>query len=229
MKQILRNKAIILRKQGLSYSEILKRIPVAKSTLSDWLHSVGLSKHQMQRITNKKLAAIRRGGETKKRQRIERIKKIKSKAISEIGLIDKNNLWLMGIMLYWAEGAKEKEYAPGQGVVFSNSDPMMIKIFLKWLKECLRVPEKRISLEIYIHETHKNKVIGTQEYWSSATGFSLSKFGKIYYKKDKPSGSRKNRGEDYHGLLRIRVRESADINRRIAGWIEGICIRCGMV
>lgn len=38
--------AIELRKRGLSYSEILMQVPVAKSTLSIWLHSVGLSKTQ---------------------------------------------------------------------------------------------------------------------------------------------------------------------------------------
>jgi len=84
MKSKLKDKAIDLRKQGLSYSEILKKIPVAKSTLSDWLHSVGLSKNQKQRITEKKLAAIKRGGEAKRRKRIEKTKKIKIKAISEM-------------------------------------------------------------------------------------------------------------------------------------------------
>jgi len=46
-------KAIELRKKGLSYSEILKCVPVAKSTLSLWLRSVGLSKKQRQRLTDK--------------------------------------------------------------------------------------------------------------------------------------------------------------------------------
>ncbi len=37
-----KEKAIALRKQGKTYSEILAKIPVAKSTLSLWLHDVGL-------------------------------------------------------------------------------------------------------------------------------------------------------------------------------------------
>lgn len=135
----------------------------------------------------------------------------------------------MGIMLYWAEGAKEKEYSPGQSVSFSNSDPMMIRIFLKWLKECLKIPEKKISLEIYIHETHRERVKETQKYWSGVTGFPEDKFDKIYYKKDKLIGNRKNKGENYHGLVRIKVKESTDLNRKIAGWIERICIQCGVV
>ena len=58
-------KAIELRKQGFSYREILKQVPVAKSTLSLWLYSVHLSVPQKQTLTQKKLDAARRGAETK--------------------------------------------------------------------------------------------------------------------------------------------------------------------
>ena len=44
MKNDLKNLAIGLRKRGLTYSEIMAKVPVAKSTLSDWLHSVSLAK-----------------------------------------------------------------------------------------------------------------------------------------------------------------------------------------
>ena len=45
-----KKKAIELRKQGLSYSEIRKIVTVAKSTLSLWLRSVGLAKRHIRRI-----------------------------------------------------------------------------------------------------------------------------------------------------------------------------------
>jgi len=63
-------KAIVLRRQCLSYREILNQIPVAKSTLSLWLQSVHLSVPQKQALTQKKLDAARRGAETKRRQRL---------------------------------------------------------------------------------------------------------------------------------------------------------------
>ena len=53
MKLKLKEKAVKFRKQGLSYSEILKQIPVAKSTLSLWLKSVNLSNKQSQRLAEK--------------------------------------------------------------------------------------------------------------------------------------------------------------------------------
>ena len=51
-----KEKAINLRKEGKTYSEILSVVPVAKSTLSLWLHSTKLAKKQKQRITEKRLA-----------------------------------------------------------------------------------------------------------------------------------------------------------------------------
>jgi orotate phosphoribosyltransferase-like protein len=58
-KPNLKQKAIQLRMNGLTYSEILKCIPVAKSTVSLWLREVDLSVPQKQRITKKRIAAQR--------------------------------------------------------------------------------------------------------------------------------------------------------------------------
>lgn len=229
MKNTLKEKAIILRKKGLSYNEILHDIPVAKSTLSLWLRSVGIAKKQKQRLTDKRLAAIRRGRETWKKQRIQKTLAIKLRASREITKIDVKNLWLMGIMLYWAEGAKQKEYDPSQGVLFSNSDPFMIKIFLIWLKTCLKISDKNITFDIYVHETRKNELKMISKYWTTITGFSEREFGRIYLKKHKLIKNRKNIGKHYYGQLRIRVKRSTDLNRKILGWIEGICQHCGVV
>lgn len=48
----------------------------------------------------------------------------------------KQTLWCIGIALYWAEGAKQKPHNVSQKVAFSNSDPAMIKLFVRWLHEC---------------------------------------------------------------------------------------------
>ncbi|QQG44473.1 MAG: hypothetical protein HYW86_00970 [Candidatus Roizmanbacteria bacterium] len=116
MKTALREEAIKLRKTGLSYSEIQAKVPVARSTLSLWLRSEGLSIRQKQRLTEKKLMSIRRGWEAWKRQRIDRVNLIKDEARKEIRKINIKNehLLLMGTMLYWAEGAKEKNINLGK-------------------------------------------------------------------------------------------------------------------
>lgn len=217
-----KEKAIKLRKKGFSYSEILKQTPVTKSTLSLWLRSIGLSKRQKQRLTEKKLAAILRGGQAKRDYRLAITKRIKDKARKEIGKLSNRDLWLIGIALYWAEGAKQKEHNVSQKVKFSNSDPMMIKVFLKWLQNICRISKLEITFRIALHEAAINKLAKVQKYWADITGFSINDFGKIDWKKNKINTKRRNIGNNYYGLLNIYIKNSTNLNRKIEGWIEGI-------
>jgi hypothetical protein len=228
-KENFKKKAIQLRKNGESYSEILVDIPVAKSTLSLWLRSVDLSKKQKQTLTFKKIQAAWRGGETKKRDRIERSGKIIEQAKNEIREISDRDFWLAGIMLYWAEGSKQKETNVSVAIKFSNSDPMMLRFFIMWLKKFLDVSDKEIILEMFIHENFKSKKDFFVNYWSKTLSYPVSKFDRVYYKKHKVKTNRKNVGENYHGQLVVIVRKSTNLNRKITGWIEGFRQQCGIV
>lgn len=224
-----REKVIKLRKKGYSYSEILKETPVAKSTLSLWLRSVGLAKKQKQRLTEKRLAASFKGAMTRRKQREAITKKIKNRARNEIGKLSNRELWLIGIVFYWAEGSKQKEHNVSQKVSFSNSDPEAIKIFLKWLQEICKISKKDIHFRVSLHETAINKLTEVQKYWADITKFPISSFQKIDWKKNKINTKRKNIGKEYFGLLNVNVRRSTNLNRKIAGWVEGICKNCGVV
>lgn len=223
-----RNKAFALRKKGHSYSEILREVPVAKSSLSLWLGKVSLKNPQKYRLVQKQVEFRKLGAIAKRRQRIEKTEKIVKSAISEISQINNKELFLMGVMLYWAEGAKQRK-SVSQGVEFSNSDPCMCKIFLAWLRLCLKVPEVDIAPTIYIHESKTKEASNALNYWSNIIGFSVDKFGKTCF--TKTVYPRKNKRKDngkYYGQLRIKVRKSTDLNRKIAGWIKGICLRSGV-
>lgn len=217
-----KEKAIALRKEGRTYSEILKEVFVAKSTLSEWFRDVGLSKKQFQRLTARKLEAAKRGGLAKHRQRVLRMQKIHNAALKDIKSISKRELWLIGIVLYWAEGTKEKEFHPGSSISFNNSDPRMIKVFIKWLLESCSISEGRIGCEIYIHQNSKNSVDEARKYWAMVSGFPIEKFNKVYFKTNKIKTNRKNTGGLYYGLLRVKVSASSSLLRQIAGWTEAI-------
>src|ERR1700736_2788975 len=92
-----------------------------------------MAKRQVQRITEKKIESSKRGGEARKNDRGKRTEEIHKKAQSEITSISNNELFLLGVCLYCAEGSKEKEHKPGVGVEFTNSDPLMLSLFIKWL------------------------------------------------------------------------------------------------
>ena len=221
-KAALKLKAITLRKRAFTYSEILKEVPVAKSTLSLWLQSVDLATKQAQRLTQKKLAAALRGGLARKSQRLELTTHIIQEAANQIKGLSFREFWLIGIALYWAEGSKEKSYKPGSGVNFNNSDPRMIRLFVDWLQHIVKVPKNTITFEIYIHTSASLRVLDIQRFWSKVTGFPIRHFQKVYFKKRSISTNRKNIGNLYYGVLRVKVKSSSKLNRQIAGWVEGI-------
>ena len=229
MKTDLKNKAITLRKEGNTYSEIMKVIPVAKSTLSEWLRSVGMVKEVKQVFTEKRRLASLRGGQAKRKQRIDKFNLITGIAEKEIGKISNRELWLLGIALYWAEGSKEKEGRPGSGVIFVNSDYEMIILFLRWLTEIIGLKDDEIRCELYIHDSYRNEVSRFQKYWSEKTGLPLNHFDTVYYKRNKINTNRKNVGDLYNGQLRVKVCRSSTLNRRIAGWVRGINKYWGVV
>lgn len=217
-----KEKAIILRKKGLSYTEILAQVPVSKSSLALWLQSVGLSKRQKQRLTDKKINAALRGALRKKEQRIKLSHEIKTKAQAEIGKLSEREAWLIGTALYWAEGAKEKEWHPGSRAQFSNSDQNMIRFFMFWLTEICGISKDRIAPEIYIHESHRKRVPAVVSFWSREISIPADKFKHIYFKKNKINTKRKNIGDNYYGVLRLTVSASSELNRKISGWANGI-------
>jgi len=218
MKVNFKREAIELRRLGLSYSEVLKQVPVSKSTLSLWLRSVGLSRSQRQRLTEKKLEAMKKGWEKMRQKRIERSRIIRERAEKEAHILLKNPLWLSGVLLYWAEGSKEKDWRPSEKVSLSNMDVNVHRLFLKWLR-LVGIRREDIYCELYIHKTGDIK--SAQSFWARELGFSPGGI-RVYLKRHSIGPSRKNIGREYHGTLRILVRRSTDFNRKIAGWIKGV-------
>jgi hypothetical protein len=117
-----------------------------------------------------KLLSQKRGAAARRNKRIIEQNRVIEQARGEIGRITKRELWLIGIALYWAEGGKEKDTSIGSGVRFSNSDPRMILLFIRWLRVCADVPLKDISADIYIHESHRHTINNVVVSWSTALG-----------------------------------------------------------
>ena len=140
-----KERAIELRRTGFSYSEILKNVPVAKSTLSLWLHSVNLSKRQKQRLTEKKLAAMQRGWAKTHQRKLDRIENIKKETRNQVNTITRRELWLIGSILYWAEGTK------AHSATITNSDYRVIKFMTRWFKEYFKVSSDELSIHLHLH------------------------------------------------------------------------------
>lgn len=226
MRHEEKKKAIRLRKEGKTYSEILAEISVAKSTLSEWLKSVQLAKSQKQRITKKRKDAALRGAQARRTVRMAEVESFRDDGFVDVGKISNRELWLLGIALYWAEGSKQNNRSPSAGVMFANSDARMIQIFLKWL-EYMKIPMSEIIFELYVHETRKSDVLAFRRWWAHELGVSLGRLSRVYFKKGNPKTNRKNVADLYHGLIRIKVNSSTVLNRKIGGWVHGIVASLG--
>ncbi len=216
-EETLKEKSIKLRKNGMTYSEILQEVSVAKSTLSLWLRSVGLSKIQKQKITAKRIAARLRAVEAVRQKRIIRSSLIDKSARREVADLIKNPLWLVGVVLYWAEGSKQKEWNPSQKVVFTNMDAETIRIFKRWIGKYF--PKNSIKYELYIHPN--STISKSVKFWSEKLGIKGNNI-KVYFKKPNKNPGRGNIKTEYNGVMKLVVSKSTDLNRKIAGWTGGV-------
>jgi len=123
--------------------------------------------------------------------------------------VSEEKLKIAGIMLYWAEGTLK-----GNTVDFVNSNPQMIKIFLKFLRGICGVSEERLRVYLYSYSYHNLENL--KLFWHNVTEVSLSQFTKPYIRKGNPKLS--NRRLPY-GLIHIRYNDKRLLNT-VKSWIN---------
>ncbi|WP_406861375.1 hypothetical protein ABZO31_13290 [Streptomyces sp. HUAS MG47] len=215
-KDDLRTKARELRLQGLTYDQIQLELGCSKSSISLWVRDLP----KPPRRTRERASEIaKRGWEPTLRRREEERRNAKEAAAAQIGELSDRELMIAGVCLYWAEGTKDKPHARRERVTFVNSDPTMIRTFVRWLDLVGIEPERR-TFYVMVHENAD--VRAAEQHWADLVSIDVSELGKTTLKRHNPKTVRKNVGEDYRGCLVVRVRNSADLYRRIEGAWCGI-------
>jgi len=119
-----------------------------------------------------------------------------------------------GIMLYWTEGCRSNSERGAWNVDFSNSNPQMIKLFLKFLREICGIKEKRLRVLLYCYADQN--VEDLKEYWCKVTNIPMSQFTKPYIRKDfLPEKS----GKMKYGLVHIRYADKK-LLLQIEEWVK---------
>jgi len=219
-KSALRLQAREMRKEGLGIKTIAYQLHVSSSTVSLWCKDIQLSEQQIRTLEKRahdphygrRLAYTQK----QRKEKEERISKLFELGIQDVGIVTERDLFITGINLYWAEGFKKDNL-----VGFSNSDPRMIQVFLRWLTVCCGVSQDRIKARIGVNEGYIDKTKQIEQYWSKQLNLSLKQFQKPYVQKVQWK-KQYDHPEEYHGVLRIRVSKSTDLLRKICGWIEGM-------
>jgi predicted transcriptional regulator len=215
-KDDLRAKARELREQGLAYHQIVAELGVSKSTVSAWVSDMPRPDRLSYEECRKRQAeGVARYWATERRLRKAEREAVSAAATAEINALSDREIIIAGAIAYWCEGAKNKPYRRHDRVNFINSDPVMIKFFLRFL-DVAGIPQDQVTFRVYVHESAD--VAAAQRFWLDVTGAHTAQFRSPTLKRHNPRTVRKNTGEDYHGCLRIDVRRSADLYRKIEGW-----------
>ncbi len=219
----LKNEAIFLRKAGNSYSQILKKLGLkSKGTLSQWFRDIVLSEAEEEKLEKNKRLAVERGLMKFNKNRSESILKenelFRKKGSNAIKQISKRELMIVGASLYWGEGTKAENICSDKIVSFTNSDPTMIAVFLKFARKILNVSEEKIRAGIHIYPNiDPNEA---RDYWSKITGLPSSKFYIVNQVSRSSKGKRPFNSLQY-GTVVIKINDRK-LFFYIKGMIKGI-------
>ncbi len=122
-------------------------------------------------------------------------------------------MFLFGVALYWAEGSKTK-----RGMVeLSNTDPMLIKVAMRFFRNICNVPGHKFRGHVYLHP-HLSR-IRAEQYWSSVSGISQEQFFKTSMQQSRASKGKRDTLP--YGTFSI-VICSTELFLKIKGWTEGV-------
>jgi AcrR family transcriptional regulator len=207
----VRRQAATLRGQGVGRADIARRLGVALSTVCRWFRedSVPFPVAYRGGTVARQRAVAERWAAEQREQDAHR---------DAVGPLSPRELFLVGVALYWAEGAKSKPWRRSHMLMFCNSDVSVIEAFLAWL-DLLQVERSRLRCRVLIHESAD--VEAAVLFWRDVTG-PLAVFTATGIKKHHPKTVRHNIGDQYRGCLVVRVADAADLYRLSAGAWEGI-------
>ena len=138
--------AIRMRKEGASYSQIRAKIKVSKSSLSLWLRDMPLAEKRLRELRDFNAVRVERFSNTMCRKHEDRWAEVRVQATKTIGTLNKRELLVAGIFLYWGEGEKTSVASTS----LSNTDPAMILFFTRWL-QTLGVPKNRFRVHMHLY------------------------------------------------------------------------------
>jgi hypothetical protein len=201
MKARLEDKkmAIELRKKGLSYKEIQEIVPVSKSLLSGWFEYLELTTEEesflKSRIKDRRDKGRISSTISNRNRRIQREVVAFEDAKKLFDLYRGNNMFLLGVSLYWAEGSKRTgEFQ------FINSDPEMILFMYMWIQKFMNTDAGIIKKRLF---THKIPGFDNLElFWSHILSIKPDSFEKTIYK---PTEHSIKKNPNYKGCLRLSI------------------------
>ena len=215
--------ALALRLEGKTYGEIRGSFKIPKSTLSTWFSDLKISNNANKILESKRKAGYLKLLEFNKIRTLS-IKKenedIRKNYESRIKKLNNRELMILGAALYWGEGYKNFNLKRGAYpyICFSNSDPLMHKVFVPFLERILKITKNRIKCQVMIYpNTNPQKAV---QYWKNITQIPVEN------SRTQLTVSRASQGKRPwnllpYGTLQLRVSQRQEFFK-IRGLIDGV-------
>lgn len=198
----------------MTYDEIAAATGVSKGSLSLWLRGLPGPDRQVY----DKAEHLRRiqplGAQARRAQAAIRRLEARQRGSTRVDALDSDELFVIGVSLYWAEGTKDKPWRRTSRVTIINGDVDVLRVFLAWL-DLLGVPAEDRQYRLNIHASAD--VLAHEAWWADALGLPSGSFSRATLKRHRPNTKRRNVNADYHGCLTVSVRRS----RRLYDEIDG--------
>ncbi|MBA3872786.1 MAG: hypothetical protein H0X30_26935 [Anaerolineae bacterium] len=214
MKQDEREEARRLRREnGMAITDICKQLGVAKSSVSMWVRDIILTEEQQTALNKQHYAywAQTRGAHTNAIKGRERrvIYQEEGRQKAREG----DPLHLAGCMLYWGEGAKNRN-----SLKMSNSDAGMLAFYMRFLRKSLEVTNERIVLRIVCYLGNGLSAQEIEYYWLEALGVPEQYLRPTTVNLQPKSSQQKGRKLLY-GTMEIAVHETR-LSQHVLGAIQ---------
>jgi transcriptional regulator with XRE-family HTH domain len=219
-KDDLHERARELRLDGWTMPDIAASLGVSKASVSLWTRDLPKPAAREQGSYHfERIAAARRARWDRYLQdREDERQSVKAVAAADVGPLSERELLLVGTALYWAEGAKDKPWDRREKLRLINSDPDVIRVYLRWLS-LLGFHQEDYVFAVSIHESAD--VEAATDFWRSVVGEG-GRWRKPSLKKHNPRTVRRNVNGDYHGCLVVEARQSRTAYQRMEGFWRGI-------
>lgn len=187
---------------------------VSKSTLSSWLKNYPLSKERITELRDKNEIRIEKFRETMRVKKEIRLKDIYDQQKHLLLPLNKREILIAGLFLYWGEGSKHRLGS----LAISNTDHAIIRFFIQWLNLCFTIPKNIIKVDLHLYEDMDIKK--EIDYWSKKLNIPISQFSRPYIKKTS-STNINHKGSFGHGTCNARI-GNARLSEKVLMGIKAI-------
>lgn len=201
MKTREKNEARRLRKErGWSINQISQKLHVAKSSVSLWVKGIQLSLAQEAVLLarNPRYNNQNRGGKVRSQNAKNQRQQYQQTGRQEAQ--KKDLLHAMGCMLFWAEGNKTKN-----SIIFSNSDPRMMLLFIMFLNQSMRVEFEQMKMSVNCHLGNGLTASQIESYWLKTLKLPRSCLRKTTVNRASKYSKKAKKNKLIYGVCRIAV------------------------